>query len=161
MADRGVTYEKVSQAHVEALAATLRDDDAKELEAGGWERSLDAIIFSVWASELSLAVSFNGEVAAIAGVSAVSVDPDGVKSGTAWVLTSKVVNRFPVTFWRESRWLLAQFRQSVPRLQNAVDARYLKALRWAQRLGFDLGEVKPIGPNGEPFNVIRIGGHHA
>lgn len=143
----------------DALWPLLREQDADEARALGME-PLEALRGSVNASEVAVAVRFNGELAAIFGVAPLREHTVLGRSSTAtvWMVSSHACSRHPKAFLRTSRRVVDALLTRYERLVNVIDARYTGALRWAEWLGFHLGPAIPMGPHGllfHPFTVER------
>ncbi len=93
----------------------------------------------------------DGQPAAIFGV--VGVEGGGV----VWMLTSTLVDKYPLAFLRLCKPVVEALLVNYGRLFNAVDARYEVALRWASWLGFRVEDAAPFGVAGLPFHRIEIG----
>jgi hypothetical protein len=136
-----------------ALAARLRQADADEVRASTGQEPLPAILDSIEASVECCALFIGGELAAIWGVVPVDILA-GV--GHAWMLTTDVVERRARAFWVACRNILASLLDRWAMLENAIDARHEKAVRWARRLGFRLAPAVPFGHAGMPFHFFRV-----
>lgn len=137
----------------EELAANLRPEDADELRAATGSEPLPVLIEGLEESVECCALVLGGELAAIWGV-VPAVPHWGI--GVGWLLTTPVVERRPVAFWRACLRLLPDLLDRWPVLINAIDARHEKALRWARRLGFVVDEPRPFGAAGLPFHNFRV-----
>lgn len=146
-------------AHADQLAVTMRDADRAECRAGG-KTPLEALIRSIEVSLASYTMLIDGEVAAIFGVAPYRRESmlGSLKEGIGWALTSRVVDRHPLTFMRWSRPALAVLRKHCSCLVNTVDASYQGALDWLEVLGFAIGPPSPRGPLSLPFCFVSIGG---
>lgn len=137
----------VEPGHLDALAATMRAADVAELAKVGLS-PIAALESSLARSQEAWTVLFDGEVAAIYGVSR----SDAAIPDRVWCLTSTVVNRAPLTFWRESKAAVARLGARYPTLVALVDAQYGAALRWAHRLGFKARSTLDL--RGSPFIAV-------
>lgn len=136
----------------------LRPEDAAEVMASGGYSPVEAIIDSWAHSRETYTIRFNGQPAGMFGV---AIHPAGTTLapiGVAWLLTTPVVDKYPVTFFRESKRVVKEFASRYGLLMNFVDARYTRALLWAERLGFHVHSPIPFGKGGEPFRMITYGG---
>lgn len=144
----------VRPADVAALAANMRPEDAAEVLASSGLAPLPAIIASVKHSEHSWTLLIDGEVAAIFGAHRHPTLTDGA---FVWALTSTVVDRHRKTFARISRDVLRILLDHYPYLENAVDGRYLAAIRWIRWLGgYIAKEGAPFGRAGLPFHHFHF-----
>jgi len=146
-----------TEAHARELAPRMRAADAAEVLASGNYSPLEAALESVDASPgRAWAVLFDGELGALAGVA-----PDFKVPGRGfpWLLTTDLVERHRAPFWRACRRTVHAWLDEFQVLEQAVDARYDVALRWAARLGFKVYEPQPFGLNSLPFSRIVIWRH--
>ncbi len=145
-------------AHAAELASTMREADIRECLAAGYPDARSALDTALAHSRDSWALLINGEVAVIAGVTPV----DGAVLSAAgiaevWALTSRVVDKYPLTFFRWSRKFVFGLLQQYGLLANLVDARYQGAIDWLECLGFRIGQPQPHYITGAPFCLVSIG----
>jgi hypothetical protein len=139
-----------------ALAGVMRPEDAAEvLASGGWS-PLQGICGSLEISSVKFAVDIDGDLAALGGI---ADGPrwtllGGPSYGVVWLLTGSAVARHPGAFWRASVVVLQRLLELQPVLWNAIDARYVAALRWARRLGAEVQPAIPWGESGLPFHPV-------
>lgn len=148
-----VTILPATEEHARQLAPLMRPADAAEVLASGGYQPLDALLDAMaWSAE-SYAGYIDGELACLFGVV-----PGTFLTGEAvpWLLTSNVVQRKPRAFLRASREVIADWLGKYPMLVQQVDARYEQALRWAERVGFNVEPPAPFGISGEPFCRISM-----
>jgi hypothetical protein len=133
-----------------ALVDNIREADAMEAESSAGETVLAAAERSLLASEECWSVLFNGQLACVWGV---TLDPshNDKRVGYGWLVTTKVVDRYPKTFWQLCLKTLPQVLDRWFMLGNWIDARHTQALRWARRLGFSLLQPVPYGPQALDF----------
>ena len=133
--------------HAEALAMSMRASDVAELAKVGLS-PLDGLELSLARSQEAWTVMFGSEVAAMYGVSVSKAgSPDRV-----WCLTGTVVDRKPMSFWRESKAAVKRLAAKYPELCALVDGEYAAALRWAHRLGFKARSTLDL--RGSPFILV-------
>lgn len=87
-----------------------------------------------WAS----ASYIDGELSGAFGVSPLSA---AMGKHCVWVLTTNVVDKYPVTFYKESVRIAKWMRGNYHSLENWVDLRYTEAINWLDRLGATFHEV--------------------
>lgn len=155
-ADR-VEIVPATEAHAVALAARMRAGDRAEVLASSGSGPLEALVGSVrWSRSHggeAWAGLIDGEVAAMFGVGRRSLlSPVAIP----WLLTGDLVDRHPVLFFRASREVVDLWLRHFAELEQAVDARYTQALRWARRLGFTVEAPLPFGPRCAPFCRITL-----
>lgn len=138
-------------AHAEALAPRMRTEDAAEVLASLGREPLEALLGSLEASSEAWTLLIDGEVAAMGGAV-----PFQTGAAIVWLLTGDLVERRPIVFQRTCRSMLAQLQERWPVLVQAIDARYTRAVRWAQHLGAEVGPAQSFGVGGLPFHPIVI-----
>lgn len=116
------------------VGARLREGDAAEVLLFGLD-GVEAITRSMADSIASECIEIDGEPAAVLGF----VMRDLVSGiGCPWILTTSAVERHPVAFGRATRRILNRAFDVAWRLENHVDARYMRALAWIEWLGFEI-----------------------
>jgi len=151
MAAASVVIERATERDAEELASQIRMDDALELAADTGAEPLAVLLAALGGNTWALRIG--GEVAAIFGVTVAS-SLGGTAS--AWMITSRAVERHPVTFWKLCRSELPKLLERFGSLWNFIDARHTRALRWARRLGFQISEPQPYGALGLPFHRFTV-----
>lgn len=146
MAGARYTIRPAEIADVYALARNLRVADAAEMEAAG-EPGVRLIRKSFRAALLRFSVFVDGEIAAMWGMGGEALGD----IGTPWLLTTPAIERVPVSFVKVGRQNVAAMLRLKPILVNYVDARYTRACRFVEVLGFVLEPPAPFGPKGALF----------
>jgi hypothetical protein len=136
------------------MAAHMRPEDVAEVWAEGRRTPYEALEMSLSLSgSQAWTVRHDGKILAMWGAA-----PIDLISGVAvvWLLTTDEVDRHPRSFMRATReavrWLRDKYSISV----NRIDARYLRAVRWARRAGFEVGEAMTL--DGYTFHPITLRG---
>ena len=140
-------------AHADALAPSLRVEDALELHASHGLLPAQALHMGIRESLLCCAVVTDSDVLAMFGVHQMVAGRD---IHNIWMLSGAAVESHPIAFLRLCKLELEALLECWPVLVNAVDARYAKALRWAKWLGFEVLPPIPYGEKGLPFHPIFI-----
>lgn len=109
----------------------MRPTDRRECELR-WGSVRKALRVSYSNSEKVWTVRAGGALLAVCGV-AVTDHPE---YGSAWVLTSQAVERYPIAFLRGSHRVLAMMAWLFPRLEGWILDSYERSVRWAKHLGF-------------------------
>jgi nitrogenase molybdenum-iron protein alpha/beta subunit len=135
-------------AHIEELAKTMRKCDADEVWASGHMTPLEALQRGVALSEESFTGLMDGKVVCIFGVS--TVTPFS-RDGVPWLLASDLINETQHTFLRVNRVYVNEIKKRYASLENYVDCRNIKAIKWLKWLGFELDEPAPYGPDNMLF----------
>ena len=140
---------------VRELATGLRAADAEELRAAG-VTPLFAVERSVSTSAEAYTVRLHGELACLFGVAHRSGSLMGGRHGVVWLLGTEAITRYPKLFWQLSKAWLPQLLSRWETLTNWVHARYEATLRWAARLGGQVGKPFAAGPHGELFHEVTF-----
>jgi len=140
------------------LATHMRDADRAEIARGSGRDVLKVVLDSICRSVECRVARIDNRVMAIWGVgSDGSGTIMGPRHGVAWLLTTRVVDEYPKTFWRTCKTVLPDLLRRWDRLTNAIDGNHHTALRWVRRLGFMVAE-RPMawGVSGHPFYLCSI-----
>lgn len=134
--------QRVRPVDAELLAEQLRAEDSAEVLAAGWpspevaiRTSLDISLaaFSIWAGRELLGL---GGVHEGPRLTLLSVPSPHV----VWFLSGVAVNRHRAAFWRASQRVIAVLLDRWSPLVNRIDSRYEASIRWARRMGGEIGE---------------------
>lgn len=143
--------------HALDLARNMRAEDRAEVLASGGYTPYAALEESmVMSGPEAWAAIKNDRVMAMFGLVPMCL---ATKAACPWLLTSDLVDEYPKEFYRTAKLILhGLFLTRYSHLTNMVDARYKKACRWLERMGFRLVSVAYIGPDRTPFFKYEIGG---
>lgn len=108
---------------------------------------------SVARSDSPRAYVVNGRVVAMFG----DIQLDD-QVGVPWLISTTEIAKHRRAFLIECDREVAAMRQRHKVLINYTDARYVKALRWLQWLGFHMHAAVPYGINGELFHPMTLRG---
>ena len=122
-------------AHIAALCGALRYDDWAEITCFGL-RPFRVIRECFKTSYLRRSVFVENELAAMWGLSGVMLSGEG----RPWLLTSKAIEKIPVSFVREARCEVAAMLTMCQRLDGFTTESYPKAQRFLRVLGFTLSK---------------------
>ena len=145
-----VTIGVATAADAEALASCLRSVDIAEIRAISGVAPAVALRRSyllsthVWAAR-----DGTGGPIALWGVGPLSLTAG---RGCPWLLASESFDRLGGRIARLSRPLLAGMREIYPSLENHVDARNHRSVRWLSWLGFTVDPPAPWGVEGRLFH---------
>jgi hypothetical protein len=128
------------------MAGRLRSDDEAEITSFGLNPR-EALRTSFRHAILRRTAFVDGEIAAMWGLGGAMLSD----SGNPWLMTTPVVERVPVTFFKVGRAQLAEMLAQRAFLFNFVQASYRRACRFLEVLGFVLDSAAPMGPNNVPF----------
>lgn len=150
-----VQVEPATERHAETLAPLLRAEDRAEIWASQRLSGLEGLLFALRRSQIARTGFIHGEISAMWGIIAISLLSG---TGQPWLLTSSVVERYPKAFMRECYRQLAEFKLLFPTMMNVMDARYVRAARWAVHTGFDVSSPYLFGPVGRmlPHRLIEM-----
>lgn len=140
-----------SRSDADSLGTRLRATDVEEIRAASGLAPLEALrrsydlsthVWAVRAQPISPPI-------ALWGVGPLSLIEG---KGCPWLLASDTFETLGLDIARQSRPLLARMRNLYPRLENRVDARHTKAVRWLSWLGFAIDPAMAWGVEGQPFH---------
>ena len=139
-------------AHVEELAANLRQQDRDELTASGHTDHQRLIAESVAMSDWAHTALVDGRVACIFGVArhGTLLDPRGIP----WMLGTDLVTQNRRALARLAPGYIRAMLRDYPHLINIVHAKNTVATRWLRRAGFVLQPAHDH--NGEPFHLFEM-----
>lgn len=127
--------------HVLALTARLREADIVQATCMGITGE-HALRESFRHSVVARTGIVDGEIAVIGGVGGALLGA----VGEPWLLTSPAVERVPLALVKECRREVATWLDMFGRLEGNVLASYTRAIRFAETLGFEIGEPFTWGP---------------
>lgn len=139
---------------VGCLGPRLRAADVEEIRAASGLPPVEALRRSydfsthVWAVR-----EIDGRPIALWGVGPLSL-LEG--RGCPWLLAADAFEVLGSDIARLSRPLLAGMRDHYPHLENRVDARHARAVRWLSWLGFTIDPATPWGVERRPFHRFWI-----
>lgn len=145
---------KANLLHAADLAANMRQEDRDEVMALAGQTPEQAVGMSMAISEEVWAGLADGRVLCLFGTAKVTALGDMV---CPWMLSTDELPKHARKFLRHSKDVIAYWRDRHMRLSNAVDARYMTAIRWLRWLGFTVHEAMPMGPNKAMFHRVTIG----
>lgn len=122
------------------IAANLRECDRAELEASTSVKPVKAITDSIRLSAAAWTAEIDGIPIAVFGVTPTSLLA-GI--GSPWLLATTDCDSVTVPFVRLTRTYIPIMQSLFPVLENLVDVRNKKSIRWLKRLGFEFHEAEP------------------
>ncbi len=148
-----VEFVAPTAAHIDELAANLRQQDIDELRALGHDDLRKPIGDGVALSTWCYTALADGHVLAIFGVAPMGglLDPRGVP----WALGTDRIWPNRRALARASHGYIRRMLATYPHLTNIVHARNTAAVGWLQRVGFKLHDAQPVAPHGEMFHVFE------
>lgn len=132
----------------------IRTADRLECWAAGHLWAEEAIMRGLASSTRAWTARADGKILSILGV-----EPASALTGLGrpWMVGTHALETYAVAAIRESRPALMVMHQLFPRLENWVDARNLKAIRWLRWLGFRVYPARPWGLEQMPFHRFERG----
>lgn len=135
------------------IGANIRELDRLELEASTKLTPSEAVAESIALSVACWTAVLDEVPIASFGVTSISMI-GGV--GSPWLLGSSDCDRVTVPFVRLTRDYIPAMLSLFPKLENLVDARNVKSIRWLRRLGFNIREAIPHPYSGALFHPFDM-----
>lgn len=136
-------------ADAESLGSRLRWSDIQEILASSGRVPSIALKEAFLRSDMCW-TAFKGELPiAMFGCLARSVMST---SASPWMLGSDELDRAGVGIGRFSRYYIDKMNDRFSFLENYIDARQAKSIRWLRWCGFRIENPEPIGLHGEMFH---------
>lgn len=141
-------------ADIAPIAANIRAADRRECLAQTLLQPEDAIAYVMGSAARAWVGLVDGEHACIFGVSRSSLMT--LEWGEPWLMGTPLLERHERAFLRRNKAYISEFINIFPKLQNWVDMRNEKAVRWLAWLGFTIHPAEPHGPLGRPFHRFTM-----
>ena len=138
--------------HLVAMAGRLREEDVRELEDAYGENAYFVLGQSFAASVLCWAAVVDGETIAMFGVTPRGPWP----AGRPWMIGTKDLDRHRFKFSKGCAAVVQEMLGTFPSLENVVDQRNRKTVRWLKWLGFDFGKTILVGQKNLPYQVFSM-----
>ena len=135
-----------------AIVPHLCEADMQEIRAATTARPEIAVALSVACSDPGWAVELEGRPLCVFGAGPAGTTPEGKRVGRPWLLSVEDLKGYPVHFLRVSRDVIAEMRRRYDVLENWVDARNLRSIKWLRWCGFEIMDAEPWGPFGAMFH---------
>lgn len=133
---------------IDALADKLKQSDIDEIWASHNHRPKEALELSLSESSLCLTIEDNGNVIGMFGICPQSFL--GTKA-IIWLLSSEDLFDRKYRFIRHSRYFIELFLEMYPYLENYVDNRNVKSIRWLKACGAIISDPVHYGVEKMPF----------
>ena len=134
--------------HIPCIAEGIREADREELWALALLSPKDALVLSLKESAIAWTGLADQTPVCMFGVAAASTLSD---TGRPWMLSSALVDRYAFAFLRRNKQKVQEMLQMFPYLENYIDCRNTRAIRWLKWLGFQFDTPTPYGVFGMPF----------
>lgn len=140
---------------LEFIAENMDPADVAEVWAMGRKTPLEALVASTKVSRETFVGLVDGEPICAFGIGQRTL-MDNV--GIPWLLGTPEIRKHPRPFLRVSKNWIERAAQDYVRLENWVDVRHTRAVKWLKWLGFTLEEPTPFGPDRMMFHRFHMGG---
>ena len=138
---------------LEFIAANMDPADVAEVWAMGRKTPLEALKASAAVSREALVGLADDTPICAFGIGQRTL-MDNV--GIPWLLGTPEIRKHPKIFLRASKNWVRQAARRYTRLENYVDARHTRAVKWLKWLGFTLDEPAPYGPDKMLFHRFYL-----
>jgi hypothetical protein len=132
--------------HIEAIARHVRQADVNECWNALALPIRDALAISLSGATIARIGRAGGVPIVMYGVTEVDE-----RKGQIWLVATDMLHDHQKGFLRHSRLELADFQARYDRLENHVDMRNKRAVRWLRWLGFEFDDAVRYGPMGKWF----------
>lgn len=136
------------------IVANIREDDRRECMAQTLLQPADALAFVMRSAVRAWVGLVDGQHACIFGVSRSSLST--LEWGTPWLIGTPLIERHERAFLRRNKAYISEFKTIFPKMENWVDMRNEKAVRWLAWLGFKIHDAEPHGPLGRLFHRFTL-----
>lgn len=135
------------------LAPLLRQADRDEVFASHGLSPEEALPLALNMSTHAWAGCLDDRVVCLFGVSPISMLTG---KGSPWFLASPEIEDHQIAFLRRNRPYVRFMSHVYPLLENHVDARNRKSMKWLRWLGFNLFPAEPWGYQQLPFHRFEL-----
>lgn len=136
----------------ESIACYAREADINELWAAAKSTPLTTMVRGMEHSE-AWTWLIDGVPVCMFGVTPLSILGG---YGSPWLVGTHEIDSHAWAFLHSSRAGILELFEQWGHLQNFVDARNTKAIRWLKYLGFTIHPAAPYGPFGLPFHHFEM-----
>lgn len=137
-----------TQEHVEQMLPNIRRDDRHEVMATYGKPVEDLLGKCVGKSEMAWAGLADDDVVCIFGVVGATVLSE---TGHPWMIGTSLIDKHARVFLLKSRDMVSEMQFRYRKLENFVDVRNKKSIKWLGWLGFQFAEPAPYGIYRMPF----------
>lgn len=132
------------------VAENLRPADRREIAAQTLLPPVDAIAIVMRSAVMAWTGLVDGRHACLFGVSRCSTLDPG--RGTPWLVGTPLLEQNERAFLRRNKQYISDMQKPFSILENWVDTRNEKAVRWLAWMGFKIHDAEPHGPLGRLFH---------
>lgn len=139
--------------HVELIAGDARQADIDELWASCEITPEAALWKGLYLSTHAWTGFANGDAVCMFGAT-----PSSLVSGRgyAWMVGTNALDRHAREFLINCKPQIQRMKSMYNLLENHIDARNTRAIRWLRWLGFTIHEQRPFGPHGAMFHYFSM-----
>lgn len=130
-------------------------DENEVIAAIGRPVNASDLMESVAQSPVCVAVDYQGHLLCIGGAARKTLLSS---SGIPWMLGTHDLDSHGRLFMLHGKRCVNALLDHFGRLENYVDARNHRSIRWLRRMGFVLHDPVPYGSAGLPFHRFTAGG---
>lgn len=139
---------------LQSVAQDIEEADALELVSGTGCTDILQILEASRDQSFECYVACFGSVpVAVFGIAL--DDPADGSVGVPWAVFTKTMRDHPRELVRTSRIIVSRWRSLFAVLENLVDKRNTRAVRWLESLGFTMGETL-TSAGGDPFYLFEM-----
>lgn len=143
VADTSITIIPTTVEHIRLLIPILREEDLREIDK--WGASPFKGIWRAYRSSKECHSCFIGnKIMAIGGIKGSVLG----FVGNPWLITSTVVDEYPLVFSSLYRTEIKKMLKSYQVLETWCDSAYTKSLKMMRIIGFKEREFRPCGKDG-------------
>ncbi len=135
--------------HVDHICARIRKPDLDELWATCMQKPITALQSGLKHSEVAMTAVVDDVPICVWGVVRESIM---LNVGTPWMVGSRDLDKEAVRFIRYCRDPVMKLFDNYDILENYVDSRNTRSIRWLKWLGFTIDDPKPYGVFNLPFH---------
>jgi hypothetical protein len=135
------------------LAKNLKPLDKLEVKYSHDDTPLDALL-SCFDQQDAENYSIVGDDGYIYGMFGVSKDQELEGYGVIWLLSSSKLQKFPLSFFKESKKWIKKLHRNYEHIYNMVYEKNWQSLKWLQLCGFKPLGTKTIGKYKKNFILI-------
>lgn len=139
------------------IAQHMRPADVAECHAVGKFDLEASLLEGMRTSPVAWTATVDGEPALMSGAAPLRSWFDDV--GVPWMLGTHLVPKHQRALMRLSPMYIEKMLEVFPHLLNFVHAENILAVRWLDRMGFDIHPAAPYGLNGALFNRFEMQAH--
>lgn len=133
--------------HIPLIAARVRPNDRQEIWALYRQTPLECLVDSFRLSHLAWTGLIDGVPVCMFG--AVQLSRDG-RAGRPWMIGTDLLDKHQKVFLRRCAAQVETMQMCFDSLENVVDVRNERAIKWLRWLGFSFSEPEPMGPDQIP-----------